>query len=218
MRDRQATSGRQGIERSDRCNTKMYHDKQHQLFENLLIPKFKDVFGNVELREVNEVKGFFFWRRDGRRLTTEEFCYFIDQITTKYIELFSQLKDNTINRAELNREELKDVYECCLFILEGRVAVDWTAENDLMHANSYDVWKRHVLVEMSYAALAVVLAMISSELDKSRNSGPRRKVEFTTSDVTTTDVTTSTNGYCVIGTVVAVIILGIVATIRYKKG
>ena len=38
--------------------------------------------------------------------------------------------------------------------------MDWGIENDLLDNNGYNVWKAHVMIVMSYAALAVVLDMI----------------------------------------------------------
>ncbi len=209
--DRQGTSGTQGIQRSDRRNTKRYHDEQHLLFSRVLIPKFTDVFDQISLKEVNKLKGYFFWRGNDQKLTTEEFCYVIDQITTEYIKYFFQLKDNTVNRAELNRAELQDVYDSCLSILLGRVAVDWSTENDLMSAGGYDVWKKHVLVEMSYAALAVVVVMILSEPWKSRKPGRKPTADREPM------VNTGINDYFAPLAVTVIGVIGIMAAIIYRK-
>lgn len=165
MRERQNTAGRRGRQRNDRRVIAMYHDQQHRLFSNFLIPRFEILLTGVRLKEEN--KGYFFWLVDDKKLTTEECCNVIDQITTKYIDYFSQLKKNTEHPDylnNLNRADLNDQYHICLLILMGRVVVDWSTENDLMDFRGYNEWRRHVLVEMSYAALAVVLAMILSLL------------------------------------------------------
>ncbi|XP_078345204.1 uncharacterized protein LOC144630701 [Oculina patagonica] len=164
--DRQDTYGQQGTVKGDRRNIAKQHDEHYRLFSNFLIPKFRDVFHNITVKE--ETKGFFFREENNEKLTTEESCDVIDQITTKYIDYFFQLKENPVYPVHYHqkRKELQVEYESCLLVLMGRVAVDWSTENNLMDEKGYNDWKKHVLVVISYAALAVVLAMILSELDK----------------------------------------------------
>lgn len=38
--------------------------------------------------------------------------------------------------------------------------MDWATENNLLHVEKFRTWQRHVMIEMSYAALVVVLDMI----------------------------------------------------------
>ena len=165
---RAPTPTRPGRQRNNRASIKRYHDKQHHLFSNFLIPNFRDVFRNITLKEND--KGFFFWRDSYSKLTPEECCNVIDQITIKYIKYFFQLKESTVNLSNQKRNGLQAEYDCCLLILEDRLAVDWNTENDLMDRKGYNEWKRHVIIEMSYAALSVVLAMILSRHDEASNS------------------------------------------------
>lgn len=167
MLDKQNTGGIPGTRRSDRRIVASYHDKQHRLFSELLIPKFGDVFHNIYVKENN--KGFFFWRDNDEKLTPEECCNVIDQITTEYIKYFFQLHRNAVNPDHNNDQrqaELQAERNDCMSILSGRVVVDWCTENNLMVQRDYKEWKSHVMVEMSFAALTVVLAMIMSRLDK----------------------------------------------------
>lgn len=51
--------------------------------------------------------------------------------------------------------------------------MDWATPNDLLNNKRYNVWKKHVMIEMSHAALVVVLDIIlkkqqSVALPKSR--------------------------------------------------
>ncbi len=137
----------------------------HHLFEKFLIPKFTIIFDNITFKEDNN--GFLFSKDSNKKLTFEENCYVIDQITLKYIEFFCQLNKNTVRPDHDNyqkRAEIQFEYECCLLILMSHRVVDWSKESDLMDKNRY--------IAISYAALSVVLDMILSRLDNGWNSPP----------------------------------------------
>ena len=144
-------SGRQGGTRSGHENH--YHDSHYHLFKFFLIPKFKDIFYNITVKE--DDKGFFFWCDNDRKLTTEEYCEIIDQVTTEYIHYFFQLNENNENFICDNNPNYKEAefiseYEYCVLTLKEIL--------DLGKGNN--VW-----VVISYAALAVVSAMILSRLE-----------------------------------------------------
>ncbi|XP_078344509.1 uncharacterized protein LOC144630097 isoform X2 [Oculina patagonica] len=139
---------------------------RHYLFKKLLIPKFRNIFYDITLKEHNN--GFLFWKDNNEKLTSEEYCNVIDQITLKYIGYYCQLIENTVSPDHDNDQkwaELHAEYECCMSILIGHVEVYWSKENNLMDINGHNNndWKRFVSIDMSYGGLAVVLAMILSK-------------------------------------------------------
>ena len=149
LQDRGNTWGQQVMERSDQSFIKMFY--------NLLIPKFGGVFHNITF----DCNGFLVWKNINNKLTLEEYRTVINQITIKYIEYFCQLKKNAVFHDHY--DEYKFDIKCCLLILEERQ--EWCSENILMNINGYTDWKYQIYVDISYAALSVVLAMILSKID-----------------------------------------------------
>lgn len=164
VRDKQDTGGQQGTQRSDRRIQKQYHNTQHDLFssDSVLSQKCKSLFPQIKLKE--NKKGSFFHRDTENKLTTVEYCNVIDEITTDYIR--ADLRELSYCSTNHNYDQaMREDYDHCKEILIGRVALDWAIDNNLMVEDGYEQWRRHILVEMSYAALLVVLDMILSRLN-----------------------------------------------------
>ena len=70
------------------------------------------------------------------------------------------------------RTKLESVSESCQRILQNRMAVVGSIDNDLMNQGGYRMWNDHVKVIVSFAALMVVTKMIIAVDDRDRNIDP----------------------------------------------
>lgn len=70
------------------------------------------------------------------------------------------------------RTKLESVSESCQRILQNRIAVVGSIDNDLMDQGGYRMWSDHVKVIVSFAALMVVAKMIIAVDDRDRNIDP----------------------------------------------
>ena len=71
------------------------------------------------------------------------------------------------------RTKLESVSESCRRILQNRMAVVGSIDNDLMDQGGYRMWIDHVKVIVSFAALMVVAKMIIAVDDRGRFINPR---------------------------------------------
>lgn len=158
--EKKATSGIRGTKRSDRKRRDDYHDEQHRLFseEHLLGKKFGNLFPNIVLKEDN--KGYFINPSDDEPLSAEDACRVIDKFTNEFIVYLIRLREKKAAPNEWEPQNICDIRSKCLSILSGRRVVAWANSNNLMNLREYTEWKRHVFIEMSYAALIVVLDLI----------------------------------------------------------
>ena len=161
MQIRIETGGRPSQVRFDKKQTRLYHGRQHILFfENeLLGRKFRELFPSIVLRENS--KGYFY-HQNGEKLTTEDACRVIDKFTTEFIRYLELLRQNNgqVPPGEWAPQNIPQIRSYCMLIVMGRYMVDWANDNDLLNHNTYIRWKEHIIIEMSYAALVVVLDMI----------------------------------------------------------
>ena len=161
MQRRQRTAGIRGRTRFDRVQIDLYHDRQHRLFleDNLLGEKFRDLFPSIVLKE--DPKGFFF-HQDGTRFTIEDACRVIDKFTSEFIRYLMLLLENNgqVPPGEWAPQNIPEIRSRCQLILMGRRVVDWATENDLLDHKGCTEWQNHLFIEVSYAALLVVLDMI----------------------------------------------------------
>lgn len=159
MQLREETTGQRGLTRFDRQQVKLYHDRQHSLFSDpeLLREKFCDLFPLIVLKEKDPG---FFYHQNGVKFTTEDACRVIDKFTSEFIKYLILVQNNGQVPPEWAPQNIPRIRSLCLLILMGRRIVDWANDNDLLTKNSYEKWKNHVWIEMSYAALVVVLDLI----------------------------------------------------------
>ena len=173
MHLRNSTGGQRNVMRSDRVQIKCYHSEQHELFskDELLGREFRDLIPSIKLNK--DKKGFFFHENDVT-FKIEEACRVIDKFTCKFLRYLILLQPNCqVPPEEWAPQNIPQIRSCCRLIILRRRSVDWATPNDLLNNKRYDVWKKHVMIEMSYAALVVVLDVIlkkqqSVALPKSR--------------------------------------------------
>ena len=173
MHLRNSTGGQRNVMRSDRVQIKCYHSEQHELFskDELLGREFRDLIPSIKLNK--DKKGFFFHENDVT-FKIEEACRVIDKFTCKFLRYLILLQPNgQVPPEEWALQNIPQIRSCCRLIILRRRSVDWATPNDLLNNKRYDVWKKHVMIEMSYAALVVVLDVIlkkqqSVPLPKSR--------------------------------------------------
>lgn len=125
------SGGQQGTVKKKKTWIANYHDKQKTLWT---VPCVKSRFRAVDIEKMLKIK-----------VSTVEFCNLIDKVTTDII---------SSNPSTLDKTQLEEVFKLCGFIVRGRTAVDWAVENDFL-CKGFDVWKNHVLVVISFAALMV---------------------------------------------------------------
>ena len=161
MQRRIETGGNPDQVRFDREQSRLYHERQHSLFfENeLLGRKFRELFPSIVLRENS--KGYFY-HQNGKKFTTEDACRVIDKFTTEFIQYLELLRQNNgqVPPGEWAPQNIPQIRSYCMLIVMGRYMVDWANDNDLLDHKTYIRWKEHIIIEISYAALVVVLDMI----------------------------------------------------------
>lgn len=153
---KESTSGQRGVTRFDRVQVELYHNRQHDLFfrEDLLGNTCRNLFPRVVLDK--EPKGNFFYA-DGKKFTTEEACAVIDGFTCEYTRF---IRNGRVPPGEWGLQNIAGIRLQCVLILMGRMIVGWATENDLQTTKGKEDWEKHVAIEMSYAALVVVLDLI----------------------------------------------------------
>ena len=152
------SGGGQGNDRYDKKLGHYYHKKQKELFsrDNLLGREFRELNPPIKLNK----KGLFI-RDDDTPFSTEDACRVIDKFTCMFLQYFIRLKNkDQVPFEEWEPQNLSDIQSHCETILGGRMSLDWGIENDLLKKEDYNIWKSHVMIVMSYAALVVVLDMI----------------------------------------------------------
>ena len=139
------------------------HIKQHQLLTDTLGKKFEPVHVKYGiLNETNHDGQLVF---DERPLKASEFCNVIDLLTADIIKDLSKLKRENWNTGEPTID-FKKVFDLCEDILLDRYTAQRAANNDFMNEDDYQVWKAHVMVMMSFAALMTVAEMTRNEFNK----------------------------------------------------
>lgn len=126
------SKGQRGTVEKKKIWVAYYHDTQKTLWTE---PCVKSRIRAVDVKKILEMK-----------MSTVEFCNTIDELAADIISSTPSTLDKT---------QLEKVFKLCGFIVRGRTAVDWAVENDFL-LKGFDVWKRHVLVVISFAALMVV--------------------------------------------------------------
>ena len=132
--------------------------------------EFRDLIPSIKLNK--DEKGFFF-HENGDIFKTEEACCVIGKFTCKFLRYLILLQPNgQVPPEEWAPQNIPQIRSCCRLIIL-RSSVDWATPNDLLNNKRYNEWKNHVMIEMSYAALVVVLDIIlkkqqSVTLPKSR--------------------------------------------------
>lgn len=139
-KNNQDSKGKPGTEQLSKIWRRKYHSHQEQLLqETCLSSKFcrEDADNIVE-----------------QKISVVPCCNIIDKVTANLL------------RSDLDtfkRPELKIVFDLCGSIVRGRTAVDWAVENDFFD-KGFGVWKNHVLIVMTFAALMTVVNMIRRRL------------------------------------------------------
>lgn len=127
-----------------------YHDNQKTLWT---VPCAKSRIRAVDIEKMLKMK-----------MSTVEFCDAIDKVTADII---------SSDLSTLDKTQLEEVFKLCGFIVRGRTAVDWAVENDFLR-KGFDVWKNHVLVVISFAALMVIADIMISRMREGHSPAKSR--------------------------------------------
>ena len=139
------------------------HIKQHQLLTDALRDTFEHVCEKYGILNVRSHEGFLFFGK--RRLEALEVCNLIDLLTADIIKDLSKLKRENWN-AGRPTVDFKKVFDLCEDILLDRYTAHQAANNDLIDEENYRVWKAHVMVMISFAALMTAAEMTRDEVKK----------------------------------------------------
>lgn len=145
------------------------HIKQHHLLTDTLRDKFELVCEKCGLLNVSSHEGFLFSGK--RRLGVLEFCNLIDLLTAEIIKDLSKLKRENWNTGRPT-EDFNKVFYLCEDILLDRYTAQQTAINNLIDEENYRVWKAHVMVMISFAALMTAAEITSNEVRKHLQNDP----------------------------------------------
>lgn len=94
-------------------------------------------------------------KRDGVNVTWEELCDIVDEFTRTF--MFQQPCAESITTGMEKRKEITQLYDPCLEVVTGRIALSETFGDDILHEGDWRKWAKHVQMIASFGALAVVL-------------------------------------------------------------
>ena len=155
----------------NKIRNKNYHEEQRRLFKDILRQEFQELFPFIAIDE----KGFLSSSVSGREMKATEFCNVIDEISANFLNknLKTHGAQGQDGLSTYWRTKLESVSESCQRILQNRMAVVGSIDNDLMDQGGYRMWSDHVKVIVSFAALMVVAKMIIAVDDRDRYIDPR---------------------------------------------
>ena len=162
------TSGQRGVQRIDKVWPKKYHKEQYTFFTRPFIQDIlRSEFRQIRVNQRGNLLNVF-----GKQLSPKEFCCVLDHITADLVEELSTLipdsHDN--NYTDRWKQRLDPVSKSCKKISMLRLVLDFCRDNDLMDQKGYEVWRKHLMVIMSFAAMLVVANAFIDSLNK--NWGP----------------------------------------------
>ena len=154
----------------NKIRNKNYHEEQRRLFKDILRQEFQELFPFIAIDE----KGFLSSSVSGREMKATEFCNVIDEISANFLNknLKTHGAQGHDGLSTYWRTKLESVSESCQWILQNRMAVVGSIDNDLMEQGGYRMWIDHVKVIVSFAALMVVAKMIIAVNNRDRNIDP----------------------------------------------
>lgn len=137
------TSNKQGVQRFDRELHSGYHDAQALFFRSLQAMDMLNLPSNIKLENGN-------LKRNGSKITTEEFCEVVDDITNMFVEKYSN------KLIPFENTHMIDAYQSCETVCIKRFLMDMAVPNNLLEFKSYKIWRSHVLVYSCFAAFLYV--------------------------------------------------------------
>lgn len=142
-----------------------YHDEQYNLFKELS-NRFPGTSFLTNTKQEKDENGSWFLYRNGKKFTTIKFLNFIDKITLKYIEELKVLDVAllTPNGIEEKERDLEPIAKTCEKIVMARYLGNITSDTDFMKVEKTKLWRNHVAVILSFAALLVILRMFKLKL------------------------------------------------------
>ena len=163
-----------------------YHDEQYKLF-NELSKRFPGTSFLTNTNQGKDKKGRWILYRNGKALTTIKFFNFVDKITLKYIEELKVLdvKSLTPSGIEVKESDIKFIADSCETIVMARYLGNITYDTDFKKDEETKLWRSHVAVILSFAALLVILQMFQLKLrpNSTKNratnqSKSRKKIKY----------------------------------------
>lgn len=147
-----------------------YHNEQYNLIKELC-DRFPGTSFLTNTKQEKDENGRWSLYRNGKKFTTIKFLNFIDKITLKYIEELKVLDVAllTPNGIKEKERDLEPIAMSCQAIVMARYLGNITSDTDFMKDEETKLWRSHVAVILSFAALLVILEMMKSKLQKKSN-------------------------------------------------
>jgi len=142
-----------------------YHAEQCNLF-NELSNRFPGTGFLTSTKQKKDENGLWFLYRNEQKLSTTQFLNLIDKITLRYIEELRGLDVKDLPSSDIEKQErdLQTIAYSCQAIVMGRYLVDIKCNTDFMKDEETKLWRNHVAVLLSFAALLVILEMMKLRL------------------------------------------------------
>lgn len=132
--------------------SRAYHCEQEKLFS--LLHDHHNGFDDLE------VSGDVMKRADGTTVTFKELCNILDEATKTFLNTVMQAGSITSGWRE--RGKITKIYDSCIEVTAGRIAVFSTFDDNILDVNAYNKWAKHVNMIASFAALAAALKKLVS--------------------------------------------------------
>ena len=139
-----ASQGSEYVEKQ----SKGYHDEQAKLIS--LLMRYSTAFDDLKVQDG------ILKRTDDTLVPAAEFCNIFDEITKTFL-FETDIQDRSITSGRRDRDEISKIYDSCINVAAGRIAVSSTFDDDILNKGSYEAWAKHVNIIASFAALAVAL-------------------------------------------------------------
>lgn len=136
---------------------KTCHDEQYKLF-NELSKRFPETVFLTNVEQRKDERGRWYLYRNDKKLDITQFLNVIDNITLEYIEQLSVIQEKKPDH------DLQTIAESCKTIVMARYLNNMNPCTDLMKDNETKLWRNHVAVILSFAALLVILEMMLMKL------------------------------------------------------
>ena len=140
---------------------KRCHDEQYKLFDELS-KRFPETGFLTNAEQRKDEKGRWFLYRGNKKFTTTKFLNFIDKITLEYIKQLSDIKEK--------KSDIQTIADSCQTIVMVRYLDNINSDTDFMKDKETKLWRNHVAVILSFAALLVILEMMKLKLNQRKSN------------------------------------------------
>ena len=128
--------------------TNAYHLEQNNLFD--LLNKDRKLSG----KNLTWSSGHLY--RDKKRLTAEELCNTLDEVTLAFLDEMGKT-EKSVTVTKTRGEEINPMIECLQKIVANRGVTTSVFADDILSDAGYKKWKRHLNLHASFTALWIIV-------------------------------------------------------------